>query len=57
MEYLTSQPYNNNTSPNLYDSPPYGAAYRAGTNAVRTSGKDLFSARDSRYPARAGWSR
>ena len=51
MEYLTSQPYNNNTSPNLYDSPPYGAAYRAGTNAVRTSGKDLFSARDSRYPA------
>ena len=51
MEYLTSQPFNNDTSPNLYDSPPYGAAYRAGTNAVRTSGKDLFSARDSRYPA------
>ena len=51
MEYLSTQPFNNDTSPNLFHAPSIGAAYRAGTAAVRPPSKDLFSARDSRYPA------
>jgi len=51
MEYLSTQPFNNDTSPNLFHSPSFGTAYRAGTAAITPPSKDLFSARDSRYPA------
>lgn len=47
MERLSSR-FNNDTSPNLYNSIPTGAAYRAGHKEVIS---DAFSTRDVRYPA------
>jgi hypothetical protein len=51
MEYITTQSFNSDTSPNLFHDPPYGAAYRAGSKAVAAPSKDVFSARNVRYPA------
>jgi hypothetical protein len=51
MEYLSENTFNNDTSPNLFHSNPFGAAYKAGSTAVTPPAKDIFSARDSRYPA------
>ena len=51
MEYLTTQSFTRDTSPNLFESPPLGAAYRAGSNAVTPQVKNLLSAKDNRYPA------
>jgi len=51
MEYVTTQSFNSDTSPNLYHPAPYGGAYREGSKVVRAPGKDLFAARDARYPA------
>jgi hypothetical protein len=53
MEYTTQKQFNNNTSPNLYDSIPLGAAFRAGNSVVTPPVKDIFAARDARYPAYA----
>jgi len=51
MEYLNNQLFTNDTSPNLFESPPLGAAYRAGNTAVTPPVKNLLSAKDVRYPA------
>jgi len=51
MEYLTSNPFTNDTSPNLFRSPPLSAAYRSGNTATAVPIKEVCSARDNRYPA------
>jgi hypothetical protein len=51
MEYHTRQSFNKDTSPNVFNSPPLGAAFQAGSRTVSTPVKDIFSARDARYPA------
>ena len=53
MEYIQydQNSFNNDTSPHLFNDIPLGAAYRAGNTAVSQSVKDLYSARDNRYPA------
>jgi len=51
MDYLTNQLFTNNTSPNLFESPPLGAAFRAGRNVVTVPVKNLHPTKDVRYPA------
>lgn len=52
MEYFENS-FTSDTSPNLFESPPLGAAYQAGTRATRVPTKDVSAGRDNRYPAYA----
>jgi hypothetical protein len=52
MEYYQNS-FTSDTSPNLFESPPLGAVYRAGNRATNVPVKDVSSSRDNRYPAYA----
>jgi hypothetical protein len=41
-------------SPNLYPNPPFGTEYKAAQKAYIPPVKDVYPARDNRYPAYAG---
>lgn len=45
--------FTRDTSPNLFSSPSLGSEYRGAHQAAIPSAKNVFPARDSRYPAHA----
>ena len=45
--------FTRDTSPNLFSSPSLGSEYRGAHQAAIPSSKNVFPARDSRYPAHA----
>ena len=54
MEGLTQPGFSRNTHPNLFSNPPFGTEYRAAQKAYIAPAKDVYPARDTRYPAYAG---
>jgi hypothetical protein len=54
MAELNQRGFSRDTLPNLYHNPPYGSEYDAATTAALAPIKDVYPARDSRYPAYAG---
>lgn len=54
MAELNQSGFSRDTLPNLYHNPPFGTEYRAAQKAYIPPAKDIYPARDSRYPAYAG---
>lgn len=54
MAELDQAGFSRDTRPNLYSNPPFGTEYRASQKAYVPSVKDVYPARDVRYPAYAG---
>uniref|UniRef100_A0A6C0DU33 Uncharacterized protein n=1 Tax=viral metagenome TaxID=1070528 RepID=A0A6C0DU33_9ZZZZ len=54
MAELNQPGFSRDTSPNLYHNPPFGTEYKAARKAYVPPVKDVYPARDSRYPAYAG---
>jgi hypothetical protein len=54
MAELDQPGFMRDTRPNLYHNPPFGTEYRADTKAYIPPVKDVYPARDNRYPAYAG---
>lgn len=46
--------FSKNTHPNLFHNPPFGTEYNAVQKAYIPPVKDIYPARDNRYPAYAG---
>jgi len=53
MAELQQRGFSRDTYPNLYHNPPFGTEYDAATTAALAPIKDVYPARDSRYPAYA----
>ena len=54
MAELDQAGFSRDTRPNLYHNPPFGTEYRAAQKAYVPPVKDVYPARDNRYPAYAG---
>jgi hypothetical protein len=54
MAQLNQPGFSRDTKPNLYHNPPFGSEYRAAKKAYVPPVKDVYPARDNRYPAYAG---
>lgn len=54
MAQLNQPGFSKDTRPNLYHNPPFGTEYKASQRAYIPPVKDIYPARDSRYPAYAG---
>ena len=54
MAELNQPGFSKDTLPNLYSNPAFGSEYRAAQKAYVAPAKDVFPARDNRYPAYAG---
>jgi hypothetical protein len=54
MAELNQSGFSRDTYPNLYHNPPFGSEYGAATTAALAPAKDVYPARDNRYPAYAG---
>ena len=54
MAELDQSGFSRDTRPNLYSNPPFGSEYRAAQKAYVPPAKDVYPARDNRYPAYAG---
>lgn len=54
MAELNQPGFSRDTTPNLYHNPPFGAEYKAAQHAYVPPVKDVYPARDGRYPAYAG---
>jgi len=54
MAALDQPGFSRDTRPNLYTNPPFGSEYRAAQKAYVPPTKDVYPARDNRYPAYAG---
>jgi hypothetical protein len=54
MAELNQPGFSRDTRPNLYHNPPFGTEYNAAQKAYVPPGKDVYPARDNRYPAYAG---
>ncbi len=46
--------FSKNTQPNLFHNPPFGSEYNAAKRINNPPVKDIYPARDARYPAYAG---
>jgi len=46
--------FSRDTHPNLFTSPSFGSSYHAANKAIVPPAKDVYPARDTRYPAYAG---
>jgi hypothetical protein len=54
MAELDQPGFTRDTRPNLYHSPSFGEDYQAARSAYVAPAKELYPARDNRYPAYAG---
>jgi hypothetical protein len=54
MAELNQPGFSRDTLPNLYSDPAFGSEYRAAQKAYVPPAKDVYPARDNRYPAYAG---
>ena len=54
MAELNQPGFSRDTFPNLYHNQPFGTEYKAAQKAYVPSAKDVYPARDNRYPAYAG---
>ena len=54
MAELNQPGFSRDTKPNLYHRPQFGTEYTAANKAIFAPAKDVYPARDSRYPAYAG---
>ena len=54
MSELHEFGFSGNTSPNLFTTPEFGTEYLAARKAAVPPAKDVYPARDDRYPAYAG---
>lgn len=54
MAELNQKGFSRDTFPNLYSNPPFGSEYRAAQKAYVPPAKEVYPARDNRYPAYAG---
>jgi len=54
MATLDQSGFSKDTRPNLYSNPAFGSEYRAAQKAYVSPSKDVYPARDNRYPAYAG---
>ena len=54
MAQLNQPGFSRDTLPNLYHNPPFGTEYKAAQKAYVPPVKDVYPARDDRYPAYAG---
>jgi hypothetical protein len=54
MAALDQPGFSRDTRPNLYSNPPFGTEYRDAQKAYVPPIKDVYPARDNRYPAYAG---
>ncbi len=54
MAQLNQPGFSRDTTPNLFSNPPFGTEYKAARKAYVPPVKDVYPARDNRYPAYAG---
>jgi hypothetical protein len=54
MAELNQSGFNRDTNPNLYTRPSFGTEYKAAHKAALAPIKDVYPAKDTRYPAYAG---
>jgi hypothetical protein len=52
--FLSKNGFSKNTEPNLFHNPAFGTEYNAAQKAYIPPVKDVYPARDNRYPAYAG---